>query len=747
MGNINENNNDSEKKKKWFKKIKDEKLKIIFYIPFTLYECENIDLNLIIEEKDFNELIFCEEINKISDKVFRMNRFNIYQNNFEIFSSFDNIELFSYDSLFDNWKNSENDFLKRFIYHIRLMDNFFIEKCNGYFLNEKNNFSFEDLKDILIKEFKNNEFLNPYISNYLNLMNEDNIFEILTQMISEEGELYNIIINREKNNLVIFTLLFFFIIDSISNLSILSEKNLYAYLFDLNNIFENEIFTPGNLITNKNFMSVSKKKKFFKNKNHVEIILDKDLEENKFFYLNSKIIDISLLSLYKQEEEIFIEPNSIFEVLSLEKKEDKTFKLKLKLIIDFKSKYSFNNTINEKIRKKFGENFIFFSGISYYNIKNTIVEIKQVKNIISLDLSNCGLNDNELLDLIPFICNFTFLKRLDLSQNNLTDVSIENLTNIFSFIQYLNSLILNQNNFSDSGIIILSEKIHLLKYLINISLENNHIKNEGIKSLSKNIFQMKKIKKLNLSINLISSEINLFCYYISKINNLSYLNLSKNNIQDEYILYLTEKFQFLPKLIYLNLSENYIKTEGMKSIFNNIKYLKELRYLILYGNKIGIEGSNSLKENIKFIPNLKELNLGFNIITDEIFNIIIENINSINNIEIINFRENAISSNGIINFVKLSDKCFNFKEINFSWNKINEDCFESLCEFIKKNKFLRRINLNNNSIKNIDCLKFLVNIQNINIKWNLNNNINQSEDAEFIFDIDKDRNIINKYFN
>jgi hypothetical protein len=67
-------------------------------------------------------------------------------------------------------------------------------------------------------------------------------------------------------------------------------------MFDTNDIFENKIFTPGNLITNKNFISVSKNKQFFNNKNHIEISLDKNIEkDNKFFYLNHIIFQFIFL--------------------------------------------------------------------------------------------------------------------------------------------------------------------------------------------------------------------------------------------------------------------------------------------------------------------------------------------------------------------------------------------------------------------------------------------------------------------
>ena len=185
----------------------------------------------------------------------------------------------------------------------------------------------------------------------------------------------------------------------------------------------------------------------------------------------------------------------------------------------------------------------------------------------------------------------------------------------------------------------------------------------------------------------------------------------------------------------------------MKSIFDNLIYLKELRYLILFGNKIGIEGAKSLSENYKYIPNIKVINLGFNIITDEQLITLSNNIHFIKNIETLIFRENAISSNGISDFLaKLSQICFNIREIDFSWNKINEECFDSLIELNKSNKYLNRINLNNNNIKNMDCLKFLVNLQNINLKWNLLNKENETEEAEFVIEVNNDKNIIKKYF-
>jgi hypothetical protein len=46
----------------------------------------------------------------------------------------------------------------------------------------------------------------------------------------------------------------------------------------------------------------------------------------------------------------------------------------------------------------------------------------------------------------------------------------------------------------------------------------------------------------------------------------------------------------------------------------------------------------------------------------------------------------------------------------------------------------------------MDCLQFLVNLQNINLKWTLLNKESESEEAEFIIELNNDKNIIQKYF-
>ena len=51
--------------------------------------------------------------------------------------------------------------------------------------------------------------------------------------------------------------------------------------------------------------------------------------------------------------------------------------------------------------------------------------------------------------------------------------------------------------------------------------------------------------------------------------------MTKNNILDENIYYLTEKFQFLPKLTYLN-SINYINNSFISNSSNNSVYLNEI---------------------------------------------------------------------------------------------------------------------------------------------------------------------------
>ena len=106
---------------------------------------------------------------------------------------------------------------------------------------------------------------------------------------------------------------------------------------------------------------------------------------------------------------------------------------------------------------------------------------------------------------------------------------------------------------------------------------------------------------LNFSNNYISSEqISNLVWSINQMNNLTYLNLSSNQIGNEGIILLTNN---LPSSIQrLNLSENEITEEGIIYFSNYLNKLPNLLSFAIYGNKNGTSGLSNLLKGFKETP-------------------------------------------------------------------------------------------------------------------------------------------------
>ena len=204
------------------------------------------------------------------------------------------------------------------------------------------------------------------------------------------------------------------------------------------------------------------------------------------------------------------------------------------------------------------------------------------------------------------------------------------------------------------------------------------------------IFNKKILDASNL-IKLIFFQCSINAKNIGKIsnsyNNLSYINLSKNKIDDNAMSIFLEN-EFCKNLITLDLSSNKISNESIKKISHSLNYFLNLKKLNL--------ANNFLKHSIKDLfdwknPNLTYLDLTNCQIEDYEFND--ELINNLENLSHLVLNKNLLGKRAI-------KFCFSLKSLialYLSLCGLNDDDSFSLIKDIK-NTNLKMLSLSNNDI-------------------------------------------------
>ena len=441
---------------------------------------------------------------------------------------------------------------------------------------------------------------------------------------------------------------------------------------------------------------------------------------NNFYKEAKKYVFIEKANLNKSKNKFIINLNSFY---LLENKAIFIFNYFKSTLQDVKSKFTLKEIQKFLIQAN--------EAINELN-KNNIGDFILSPENIGIDKNN----NFKLINLFPFY-NFldehklksNSIKYINLPKKNAYHFSSNLLFNIGLLIYemyfgmlprtniILKGLAQSQSKDFDSLVQQLLLEYDILKWTQYINC--NFLKKISPEEKFKYLYDQ-KIEELTTGINLESngiSEINLSLLSYIKLNNLIWLNLSKNKIKDlgfikkslknlKILIVEENSIQDLDKIFFSNL-EN---IELLSFNSNNIKSLllsyraelKNLTYLSFSNNKI-----SNITELISCfsIPNIKILNLSFNNISNisilckakyNYLNSLFLNNNKINNIdslqelfpllEILNLENNDIYNINIFSKVKFKD---NIKELYLDNNPIQYFEKLNLCYFPS----LEKINL------------------------------------------------------
>ena len=455
------------------------------------------------------------------------------------------------------------------------------------------------------------------------------------------------------------------------------------------------------------------------------------------------------------------EENEILE-LNIQKCADIGIDVKDHMILKFKE------YCNSKCKNRcvdLTENFLGLNSIKF--LGNILYNSDRISK---LNLSKNNLGDAGIEILINAIKDSKSLITLNIASNGITyiggEIIFKNLINQQSIIDFnvctVDGFNRNRNRLTYSGI---KDIIPFLKHNLFIeyfNLSGNSIKNEGFIAVCKGLNENKSLVTLKLSHNEIEEKgiIQGLKFINTQMNKLTYLDLSKNKIQDEGIIALTYQLNYFQNLTSLNISFCGFEFRSFDILLKNLQYNRKIEILNVSGNKIkdknfdkikpyfsylGIKSLNlskcSLCDNSAFILgeclennlSIKKLNISDNEITDKGFQTFDKLFFKNSIITHFDCSSNYLTNNGIKNLIKSLEVNNSLKSLNLYDNQLQKDIGNLIVESLRKNKSLVFINLyyNRIPIKKIDEInKFIkINADNQKLKFipNLIRSVRQLE--------------------
>ncbi len=375
-----------------------------------------------------------------------------------------------------------------------------------------------------------------------------------------------------------------------------------------------------------------------------------------------------------------------------------------------------NNKINDIFANILFKSLKNSKNISLLNLAYNQISDVGIKYIGSFLKNNESLNtlvlsynylgakgSNLLIDLLKTKSNYT-LRTLDLSYNGIGKEGIESLVDFIKINGKLISLFFSGNYLCDKGFSLFSkllfnnqeDKRVKISYL---DMNNNSFTKNSYKYINNIIYFSSFITSINISFNNLGNEgiFNIFKFLNTK-NKLISLDISKTNINEKIIEFISEKLDKSIALRILNFSFNnlskackYIKNLLLKE--TNLKIIKlESCNIYLNSNLIfqGLSNNNSL-QTFDISNNL--INVDDFLINDlyEFF----KNNNKLNNLFMNNMNIDDIGMSHICQFLEENQ---GLKIISLKNNKISNQSVFSLIDSLQKNENIKKIELEGNQI-------------------------------------------------
>ena len=546
-------------------------------------------------------------------------------------------------------------------------------KCN---LNKDIFNKIDDLYNKSINDMNN--LINEYKEKYK--IFKENIEEYLNEKAKNVMKIFNLENNLNTNN------------KEINNKELENYfENIITNIKNIINLYENVIKNTTNNINLLNiYLEIYK---YLDNENSFDSFINYSIENTKNIWIFQKLD----LKKYKNILELFniknIDDNLIDYILR--SNEDDYFnvdiKKKIKKLSSEKSNFfNSNDILLDNYKKiKLNSSKIKNLKISYDNLKK-YNESMALPNLKSLFLKNSDLPDEDFY--FEMFENLNYIKIKNCKFNNIE--IFDSLTVKLKEI-YLNNLELINSNFNK-----------IMEYFIK-------------KDECKNNLEILSFKNNNLS----NVNFENFCYKIENcFSNLKEIDLSGNKI-----FHFNINIEYFPNLRYINCSKNNFSKSLYSKIHKKILLLQDSN-IFLTNNDLKNNYISYLSQNMNnFDYPIKKISFSFLFNKHNIYKLFQFNFNNIikASLKILNLSYCGLNNDNIIEFLE-KNGFINLENLNLCGNYLNDEFFKSFMNnkiYLFMNK-LKIINLKNNEF---DCENFSIFIQFLKInknlqKINLNNN-------------------------
>lgn len=237
--------------------------------------------------------------------------------------------------------------------------------------------------------------------------------------------------------------------------------------------------------------------------------------------------------------------------------------------------------------------------------------ISSCPNLKTLDISYCGLSNNDQIDLSNGFRSNKSLRILNISHNN-----FPHRTKVFDGITTLDHLVslnLSSCMISEHSCDVLSKKFTKGWNLIILNLSNNKIGTSGVSKLFKALSNNNTLVSLNLANTGIDYGLyKEFHLFMKNTQVLRDLDLSKNNISDSVATALADILPDQESLVNLNLATCRITDKGSFLLCEAISKNRVIKKLSLRNNFLTRENGYDIVELLQSNETLRLIDVSSN---------------------------------------------------------------------------------------------------------------------------------------
>ena len=307
--------------------------------------------------------------------------------------------------------------------------------------------------------------------------------------------------------------------------------------------------------------------------------------------------------------------------------------------------------------------------------------IKNMAHLTKLDISNTNIAINTIdtdatcltsdLNLVHTtgatkvfrsMENISSLKTINFTDMMIADVALDKLTAFLLQNTELEELDISGNNLQTTGATQLFQNFKHITTFTKLNIAHNKITDEATESIA-NVLSNCELVELNLSHNSLH---NMSAFDCLTGSNITKINFSNNNIDEQTVSELSVFLSHCIKLEDLNLANNNLQTTGAVELFKNLTCIT-LIIIIISGNCLTIDAANHIAKSLSMNKKLQEVDLSCNGLQEVGIRNILSQIN-LSNVTKLNIRKNMIIGKSVIQ--DILTHATNLVALDFSCNKM-----------------------------------------------------------------------------